>query len=216
MTDAGGDGDETFVKNGSEPGSQDASLEATWREEDLFGNEEDDNSDLLRTPDHDSPDSRRPSFSQLSSYPGDVDYYAVLGLPRFPPPSDAEIRSAFLLLVPSFHPDKHPKSEERARESYEKLTNAYDVLTDPQKRVVYDMVGEEGVQREWNQRGVMGVRGPNSARMLGIRAMNAKEFKTWFVERMRERERQVLETMVENRVGSSNVSLMGLRFHNTL
>jgi DnaJ homolog subfamily C member 11 len=162
---------------------------STSREEYIFG-----------VDDNDDQDSFEPSLDQLNSYPSDVDYYAVLGLSRSPPPSEAQIRSAFRLLSPNFHPDKHPRAQQQARETFEKLEDAYEVLIDPQKRAVYDLLGREGVRREWDQYGAMGMHGPNRDQMIGIRAMDAEEFKMWFLETMRKRERQILESMVENRV----------------
>jgi DnaJ family protein C protein 11 len=157
--------------------------------------------------DDDEQERFGPSLDQLNSYPSDVDYYAVLGLPRNPPPSDAQIRSAFRLLSPNFHPDKHPRAQQQARETFEKLEDAYEVLIDPQKRAVYDLLGKEGVQREWDQYGDMGTHGPNRDQMIGIRAMDAEEFKMWFLETMRKQERQILESMVENRVCDSALPL---------
>ena len=169
---------------------------STSRAEYAFGEDDDD--------EHDSLDQ---TLDQLNSYPSDVDYYAVLGLPRSPPPSDAQIRSAFRLLSPSFHPDKHPRAQKQARETFEKLEGAYEVLADPQKRAVYDLLGIQGVRREYDQYGAMGMYGTNRDQTVGIRAMDTDEFKMWFLETMRKRERQILESMVENRVRDCAVSL---------
>ena len=162
---------------------------STSREEYIFAEDDDD-----------EQASFRPSLDRLSNYPSDIDYYAVLGLPRSPPPSDAQIRSAFRLLSPNFHPDKHPGTQQQAREIFEKLEDAYEVLIDPQKRAVYDLLGHEGMRKEWDLYGTMGIHGPNREQMVGIRAMDAEEFKSWFLDTMRKRERQILESMVENRV----------------
>jgi DnaJ family protein C protein 11 len=162
---------------------------STSREEYIFAEDDDDEQARFR-----------PSLDQLNSYPSDIDYYAVLGLPRSPPPSDAQIRSAFRLLSPNFHPDKHPRAQQQAREIFEKLEEAYEVLIDPQKRAVYDLLGHEGMRKEWDLYGTMGIHGPNREQMVGIRAMDAEEFKSWFLDTMRKRERQILESMVENRV----------------
>jgi DnaJ homolog subfamily C member 11 len=162
---------------------------STSREEYIFAEDDDDEQARFR-----------PSLDQLNSYPSDIDYYAVLGLPRSPPPSDAQIRSAFRLLSPNFHPDKHPRAQQQAREIFEKLEEAYEVLIDPQKRAVYDLLGHEGMRKEWDLYGTMGIHGPNREQMVGIRAMDAEEFKSWFLDTMRKREKQILESMVENRV----------------
>jgi DnaJ family protein C protein 11 len=174
---------------------------STSREEYIFAEDDDDEQARFG-----------PSSDQLNSYSSDIDYYAVLGLPRSPPPSDAQIRSAFRLLSPNFHPDKHPKAQQQAREIFEKLEDAYEVLIDPQKRAVYDLLGHEGMRKEWDLYGTMGIHGPNREQMVGIRAMDAEEFKMWFLNTMRKRERQILESMVENRVREDAPSRLSLSF----
>jgi hypothetical protein len=58
----------------------------------------------------------------------------------------------------------------------------------------------------------MGIHGPNREQMVGIRAMDAEEFKSWFLDTMRKRERQILESMVENRVCECAPSRLSLSF----
>ena len=169
---------------------------AALREEYIFGDE--DNEDPAESPDDGRQE--REEATQLNEYPIEVDYYATLGLPKDPPPSDDEIRSAFRLLSPSLHPDKHPGSEQKARDIFQRLETAYDVLIDPQKRVVYDMLGPEGVTREWDDNRGEGLC-LNHTTMVGVRAMDSQEFKELFLSKMRQRERRVLESMVGNRVG---------------
>jgi DnaJ family protein C protein 11 len=193
------------ANNGADP-TLDAQNESsasfsTSREEYIFAEDDDD-----------EQASSGPSLDQLNSYRSDIDYYAVLGLPRSPPPSDAQIRSAFRLLSPNFHPDKHPRAQQQAREIFEKLEDAYEVLIDPQKRAVYDLLGHEGMRKEWDLYGTMGIHGPNREQMVGIRAMDAEEFKSWFLDTMRKRERQILESMVENRVCEYVPSRLSLSF----
>ncbi|KAI5285965.1 hypothetical protein KEM54_000169, partial [Ascosphaera aggregata] len=86
----------------------------------------------------------------LDDYSESSDYYALLNLARNPPPSDAQIRAAFRTLTLSFHPDKQPPElRDAAAQHYDKLRIAYETLSDPRRRVVYDMLGEEGVREEW-------------------------------------------------------------------
>lgn len=70
--------------------------------------------------------------------------YEVLGVNKNA--SDKEIKKAYRKLAVKYHPDKNPSAEEEAEEKFKKLSEAYTVLTDPQKRKVYDRYGEEGLK----------------------------------------------------------------------
>lgn len=71
-----------------------------------------------------------------------VDYYEVLEVS--PDADEAEIKKAFRTLSRKFHPDKNPGNEE-AHRRYLDITKANEVLSDPMKRQIYDIYGEEGV-----------------------------------------------------------------------
>lgn len=73
-----------------------------------------------------------------------ADYYVTLGVERAA--SDDEIKKAYRRLAMQFHPDKNSGSKE-AEERFKEITEAYDVLRDPQKRSAYDRFGEEGLRR---------------------------------------------------------------------
>ena len=72
-----------------------------------------------------------------------ADYYAVLEVARTA--SDEEIKSAYRKLAMRWHPDRNNGSKE-AEEKFKELTEAYDVLRDPQKRAAYDRFGEAGLR----------------------------------------------------------------------
>jgi molecular chaperone DnaJ len=72
-----------------------------------------------------------------------ADYYAVLGVQRGS--SDEEIKKAYRKLAMTYHPDRNNGSKE-AEERFKDLTEAYDVLRDPQKRAAYDRYGEAGLR----------------------------------------------------------------------
>ena len=45
-----------------------------------------------------------------------------------------------------WHPDKNPDKQEEAERRFKEIAEAYDVLTDPKKKKVYDQFGEEGLK----------------------------------------------------------------------
>ena len=72
-----------------------------------------------------------------------ADYYSVLDVQRGA--SDDEIKKAYRKLAMKWHPDRNNGSKE-AEEKFKEITEAYDVLRDPQKRAVYDRYGEAGLR----------------------------------------------------------------------
>ncbi|KAL5537920.1 hypothetical protein UlMin_044236 [Ulmus minor] len=72
----------------------------------------------------------------------DADYYSVLGVSRNA--SKSEIKSAYRKLARSYHPDvnKEPGAEQKFKE----ISNAYEVLSDDEKKSIYDRYGEAGLK----------------------------------------------------------------------
>src|SRR2546423_4572730 len=75
------------------------------------------------------------------SQPGD--YYALLGVAR--DAGEAEIKKAYRGLAMKHHPDRVAAAEKAAaEEKFKEITEAYEVLRDPEKRAAYDRYGVAG------------------------------------------------------------------------
>ena len=70
------------------------------------------------------------------------DYYEVLGVSR--DAGDAEIKKAYRKLAKQYHPDMNPGDKD-AEAKFKEISEAYEVLSDPQKRARYDQFGHAGV-----------------------------------------------------------------------
>jgi len=90
------------------------------------------------------------------------DYYKVLDLARNS--SEAEIKKAYRRLAMKFHPDRNPGDHE-AEEKFKEAKEAYEVLSDTQKRGVYDQYGHAGVEASRNAQA--GASGFSSAEAFG-------------------------------------------------
>tara|TARA_B110000305_G_C19443959_1_gene643623 strand:+ start:371 stop:1468 length:1098 start_codon:yes stop_codon:yes gene_type:complete len=83
-----------------------------------------------------------------------ADYYATLGLHRSA--SEDQIKRAYRKLALKYHPDKNTGNEDAAHR-FTEIGNAYEVLSNKEKRQIYDRLGEEGVQQHaQNNRGSSG------------------------------------------------------------
>ena len=72
-----------------------------------------------------------------------ADYYQTLGVQRGA--SDDEIKKAYRKLAMTYHPDRNNGAKE-SEEKFKMITEAYDVLRDPNKRAVFDRYGEAGLR----------------------------------------------------------------------
>jgi curved DNA-binding protein len=95
------------------------------------------------------------------------DYYKVLGVERTASPE--EIKKAYRALALKWHPDRHPeKKREEAEREFKRVGEAYEVLSDPEKRARYDQLGSRYHQ------------GQDFAPPPGARTMRPEEFEEMF------------------------------------
>ena len=70
------------------------------------------------------------------------DYYEILGLSR--EASIEEVKKAYRQAALQYHPDRNPDNKE-AEETFKQASEAYEVLSDPEKREVYNRYGHAGL-----------------------------------------------------------------------
>jgi curved DNA-binding protein len=113
------------------------------------------------------------------------DYYKILGVER--KASKEQIKSAYRKLALKTHPDRNP-GDSRAEERFKEINEAYQVLSDPEKRSRYDQLGESYTQ--WQQGGAPAggfnwedwftTRRSGNARVGGLEDILGGEFSEFF------------------------------------
>ena len=74
-----------------------------------------------------------------------VDYYNMLKVNHNA--TEDDLKKAYKRLAMIWHPDKNPSTRrDEAEAKFKRISEAYDVLSDPQKRQIYDLYGEEGLK----------------------------------------------------------------------
>lgn len=79
------------------------------------------------------------------------DYYEILGVAKTA--SDDEIKKAYRGLAKKYHPDVSTEPKEVAEAKFKELSEAYEVLSDPEKRKLYDQYGHDGVKQQFGKDG---------------------------------------------------------------
>lgn len=80
----------------------------------------------------------------MNTQTGSRDLYEVLGVPRGATPAD--LKKAYRTLAQQYHPDKCP-NDQSAEEKFKEAANAYQILSDNDKRATYDRYGFDGLRR---------------------------------------------------------------------
>lgn len=73
-----------------------------------------------------------------------MDYYKILQVDKNA--NDHDLKKAYRKLAMKWHPDKNPNNKKDAEDKFKQISEAYEVLSDPQKRAIYDQYGEEGLK----------------------------------------------------------------------
>lgn len=73
-----------------------------------------------------------------------IDYYNILKVPRNA--SEEDLKKSYKRLAMKYHPDKNTQNKKDAEAKFKQISEAYDVLSDVQKRQIYDLYGEEGLK----------------------------------------------------------------------
>ena len=92
------------------------------------------------------------------------DYYEVLGVEKNA--SDAEIKKAYRKLAMKYHPDQNP-GDKTAEEKFKEINEAYEVLSDADKKARYDQYGFAGVDPNFNPNAGFGGFGGGGFRGFG-------------------------------------------------
>jgi curved DNA-binding protein len=78
----------------------------------------------------------------------DKDYYKILGVSKNA--SESEMKKAYRKLAMKYHPD-HSKGDKGSEEKFKQISEAYAVLSDPEKRKEYDQFGSSGFRQRYSQ-----------------------------------------------------------------
>lgn len=73
-----------------------------------------------------------------------ADYYKILGVPKSA--DEDALKKAYKTLALKWHPDRNTANKAEAEKRFKEISEAYEVLSDPNKRAVYDQYGEEGLK----------------------------------------------------------------------
>ncbi|KAL4364038.1 hypothetical protein GQ457_04G006530 [Hibiscus cannabinus] len=104
-----------------------------------------------------------------------VDYYNILKVGRTA--TEDDLKKSYKRLAMRWHPDKNPVNNKEAEAKFKQVSEAYDVLSDPQKRQIYDLYGEEGLQSAElsSPNGFSGGGGAGGGRAYRFNSRNAED-----------------------------------------
>ncbi|RIB26502.1 hypothetical protein C2G38_2012505 [Gigaspora rosea] len=122
--------------------------------------------------------------TQDSLNPPVIDLYGVLNVSK--EATEEQIKEAYKRLCRTFHPDKHvdPENKRAAETKFQVIQRAYEVLTDPTKRTIYDMFGEEGLNTSWE---------------VGTRLKTPQELREEFEKQAKLKKEHEMENLVKSK-----------------
>ncbi|WWC63149.1 uncharacterized protein I303_105749 [Kwoniella dejecticola CBS 10117] len=113
-----------------------------------------------------------------------TDLYALLNLSK--DASESQIRERYRSLATTFHPDRQRNDHDRyiAHSRFTEIQRAYEVLIDENKRMIYDLFGEEGLKTSWE---------------LGPKNKSKDELRSYFINKEYERRSMEAEALVKTK-----------------
>src|ERR1700688_466548 len=93
------------------------------------------------------------------------DYYATLGVPKTA--AEKDIKSAYRKLARKWHPDANLDKPKEAEEKFKEIQEEYEVLSDPEKRQKYDVLGSDWQRAAQDAGQRRAQRGPTTAQDFG-------------------------------------------------
>ena len=75
-------------------------------------------------------------------------YYEILGINK--DATEDEIKDGYKKMARKWHPDKNPQNKDEATEKFKMISEAYNILSDPSKKEIYDKYGEDGLKQHDN------------------------------------------------------------------
>ncbi|EEB09063.1 DNAJC11 family DNAJ domain-containing protein [Schizosaccharomyces japonicus yFS275] len=119
-----------------------------------------------------------------------TEYYKVQLLTKMQS-SNEDIKESYRKLSRLFHPDRQSSENKPiAEKKFQQIQKAYECLSDPKKRTIYDHFGEEGLKVKWD---------------VGVRCKSPKEFEEMIRQQLNEKQSVELENMVKSRSESTLV-----------
>ena len=86
-------------------------------------------------------------------------YYTLLGLKKEDHPNTEQIKKAYKRAALKWHPDRNSKNKTQAEEKFKQINQAYEILSDPEKKKQYDLYGEDIPRYNINMSGMSGMHG---------------------------------------------------------